>query len=93
MIGGNAFIKKWVLDDMNGYDTKHTFYSEDLVTAREVAKRGWVKFCFDMTVKSSARRHKTLGYMHVQSTYNKGTNAVLRGKPIPNQPEEYNDPR
>jgi len=93
MIGGDAFIKKWVLEDMGGYDTNHTFCSEDLVTAREVAKRGYVKYCTDLTVKSSARRHKQLGYRKVQSQYNLGTSAVLRGKPIPNQPEEYQHPR
>ncbi len=93
LIGGNAFIKKWVLDDMHGYDTNHTFCSEDLVTAREVAKRGYVKFCFDLQVKSSARRHKTLGYMNVQRHYNMGTSAVLRGKPIPRQREETHHPR
>jgi hypothetical protein len=93
MIGGNAFIKKWVLDDMGGYDTTHTFCSEDLVTAREVAKRGWVKYCIDITVKSSARRHKTLGYRNVQEKYNLGTAAVLTGKPIPRQPEEHDFPR
>jgi len=93
MIGGNAFIRKWVLDDMGGYDINHTFYSDDLVTARAVAKRGYLKFCFNLTVKSSARRHKQLGYRYVQSTYNKGTSAVLRGKPIPRQTEEYNHPR
>jgi glycosyltransferase involved in cell wall biosynthesis len=93
MIGGDAFIKKWVLEDMKGYDTNHTFCSEDLVTAREVAKRGWVKYCTDLTVKSSARRHKALGYKKVQRQYNLGTSAVLRGKPIPNQPEEYQHPR
>jgi glycosyltransferase involved in cell wall biosynthesis len=93
LIGGNAFIKKWVLDDMHGYDTTHTFCSEDLVTAREVAKRGHVQFCFDLQVKSSARRHKQLGYLKVQRMYNKGTSAVLKGLPIPNQDEETNHPR
>lgn len=93
MIGGNAFIRKWVLNDMGGYDTNHTFCSEDLVTAREVAKRGWVKYCMDITVKSSARRHKTLGYRNVQRKYNLGTAAVLTGKPIPRQPEEHDFPR
>lgn len=93
MIGGNAFIKKWVLDDMHGYDTHHTFCSEDLVTAREVAKRGWVKCCVDLTVRSSARRHKALGYRNVQRKYNLGTAAVLTGKPIPRQPEEHDFPR
>lgn len=93
LIGGNAFIKKWVLDDMSGYDPDHTFCSEDLVTAREVAKRGKVKFCFDLQVKSSARRHKELGYIHVQSLYNKGTSAVLLGNPIPRQEEETHHPR
>ncbi len=93
MIGGNAFIKKWVLDDMSGYDTTHTFCSEDLVTAREVAKRGMVKFCLDLCIKSSARRHKAIGYQKVQSQYNKGTRAVLLGQSIPRQDEEVNHPR
>ncbi|MDB5255219.1 MAG: glycosyl transferase family 2 [Candidatus Nomurabacteria bacterium] len=93
LIGGNAFIKKWVLDDMHGYDTNHTFCSEDLVTAREVAKRGYVKFCFDLQIKSSARRHKQLGYFFVQRQYNMGTSAVLRGLPIPRQQEETHHPR
>ncbi|MDB5188951.1 MAG: glycosyl transferase [Candidatus Nomurabacteria bacterium] len=93
MIGGNAFIRKWVLEDMGGYDTTHTFCNEDLVTAREVAKRGQVKFCLDLTVQSSARRHKALGYFNVQSKYNIGTTALLLGRPIPRQPEEYDFPR
>jgi glycosyltransferase involved in cell wall biosynthesis len=92
MIGGNAFIKKWVLDDMGGYDTTHTFYSEDLVTAREVSKRGYVGFYLDLKVKSSARRHKTLGFNKVQTQYNRGTRAVLFGRPIPRQAEETQHP-
>jgi cellulose synthase/poly-beta-1,6-N-acetylglucosamine synthase-like glycosyltransferase len=93
MIGGNAFIKKWVLEDMGGYNTNHTFCNEDLVTAREVAKRGPVKFYWDLMVKSSARRHVTLGYKEVQAKYNMGIKAVLLGKEIPRQPEETQNPR
>jgi glycosyltransferase involved in cell wall biosynthesis len=93
MIGGNAFIRKWVLDDMHGYDLSHTFCSEDLVTAREVAKRGWVKFCLNLTVMTSFRRHIKLGIRKVQRAYNLGTRAVMRGKPIPRQEEETNHPR
>jgi glycosyltransferase involved in cell wall biosynthesis len=92
LIGGNAFIKKWVLEDMGGYDIGHTFYSEDLVTAREVAKRGKVAFRLDMVIKSSARRHNTLGYKAVQGQYNRGTRAVLLGQPIPRQAEETRHP-
>jgi hypothetical protein len=77
---------------MGGYDLQHTFYSEDLVTAREVAKRGTVAFHFDLRVKTSARRHKTMGFKKIQSQYNKGTRAVLLGLPIPRQTEETRHP-
>ncbi|HTH93221.1 MAG TPA: glycosyltransferase family A protein [Candidatus Paceibacterota bacterium] len=93
MLGGNAFIRKWVLEDIGGYDMHHTFYNEDLVTARAVSKKGALHFYRDLIVHSSARRQKEVGYFALQEKYNKGIFAILTGKPIPNQKEEEYHPR
>jgi glycosyltransferase involved in cell wall biosynthesis len=88
MLGGNAFIRKIALQKIGGYNTDHTFYNEDIVTATAISKIGKVKFYRDLTVYSSARRQKEVGYFALQKKYNKGIFAVLTGKPIPNQIEE-----
>lgn len=93
MLGGNAFIRKSALEAVGGYDTTHTFYNEDLVTARAIAAIGQLKFYRDLVVRSSARRHKEVGYMKLQKRYNKGTLAVLQGRKIPCQEEEIIHPR
>lgn len=93
MLGGDAFIRKYVLEEIGGYDMHHTFYNEDLVTARAVSKKGKLKFYRDLVVHSSARRQKEFGYRKLQERYNKGIFAVLCGKPIPCQKEEEYHPR
>ena len=93
MLGGNAFIKRSVLKETGGYNKIHTFYSDDLVTATQVAAKGKVKFYPDLTVMSSARRYKQNGYWKTQQKYNKGTLAVFLGRPIPCQIEEEQHPR
>lgn len=93
MIGGNAFIRIEALQETGGYNKSHTFYSDDLVTATQVATKGKVTFFSDLTVRSSARRYKQNGYLNTQKKYNKGTIAVFLGKPIPSQIEETEHPR
>ncbi len=93
MLGGNAFIRKHILQEIGGYDMHHTFYNEDLVTAQAVSKKGLLKFYRDLVVHSSARRHKEVGYFKLQERYNKGTFAILHGKPVPCQEEEQHHPR
>ena len=84
MIGGNAFIRKHVLDSMGGYPVNATsFFFEDLITVRAVAQYGWVASCYGLVLKTSARRHNQEGYTQVQREYNKGIKAVLLGKPFP----------
>ncbi len=92
MLGGNAFIKKEALQAVGGYNTSHTFYNEDLVTASAIATVGYVKFFFDLTVKTSARRHAEVGFWKLQKRYNVGTFDVLRGRTITNQEEEHYHP-
>jgi glycosyltransferase involved in cell wall biosynthesis len=92
MIGGNAFIKKSALDAVGGYNLNHTFYNEDLVTISSIAKVGKVKFFKDLTVKTSARRHKEVGFLKLQKRYNVGTFDILCGRPITKQEEEYDHP-
>ncbi len=93
MIGGNSFITKRALDAAGGYDLSHTFYNDDLVVASAVSKIGSVDFYKDITVRSSARRYKQAGYFSLQKKYNKGTWAILLGRPIPRQGEETIHPR
>lgn len=95
MLGGNAFIRKFVLDEIGGYDKDFGFMAEDLHTARAIVKYGKLAFCPNLTIGTSARRYKnkegkyTLSrFFEVQAEYNVGTKAILKNQPLQSK-EQY----
>lgn len=83
-IGGNAFLRKNVLDAIGGYPvTKTEFWFEDIITACAIAPHGWIATKYDLVVAKSARRYIQHGYRCTQNEYNKGTLAVLLRRPFP----------
>lgn len=70
MSGGNGFIKKEALEAIGGFDTSFLFYGDDAHAATSLSKVGWLETTNSITVKSSARRYKTLGFFATQKKYN-----------------------
>jgi glycosyltransferase involved in cell wall biosynthesis len=54
--GGNFVIRRSVVDQLGGYDTKYTFYGEETDTAKRVQKLGEVRFDLKLIMPTSARR-------------------------------------
>jgi glycosyltransferase involved in cell wall biosynthesis len=67
--GGNALIKKSVLDKVNGYDTSIAFYGEDTMTAKRLQKFGRIKFVMKLKLHSSPRRMKDQGVLKTTWLY------------------------
>ncbi len=61
LIGGNFAVKRWVMEQINGFDTSITFYGDDADLTRRVAKLGKIKFTNKLGVVSSPRRFKGQG--------------------------------
>jgi glycosyltransferase involved in cell wall biosynthesis len=82
MMGGNAVIRRSVLDALDGYDTSIEFWGEDTWTALACAKHGRVIFDSHLVVDSSGRRLLRDGYMRTFGRYVINHFAVrLRGAP------------
>ena len=60
-VGGNFAIKRFTLDQMNGFDTAIEFYGEDTNIARRASKFGKVHFDINFNMQTSGRRFKGQG--------------------------------
>ena len=69
LIGGNNFIRADVLNKAGGYTTSILFYGEDTDTAKKVARHGKVLFSPSLHMKTSARRFKSEGTIHLMLKY------------------------
>ena len=67
--GGNALIKKFALDKVNGYDTSIAFYGEDTMTAKRLNEFGEIKFVMKLKLHSSPRRLKDQGVLKTTWLY------------------------
>jgi glycosyltransferase involved in cell wall biosynthesis len=61
VIGGNFAVKKQVMLNIGGFDTKIEFYGEDTDIARRLNKAGKIKFLKAFWLASSARRFNQEG--------------------------------
>lgn len=68
-IGGNTFMRKTALEAAGGFNTSLTFYGDDTDTAKRLAKHGHVVFDGKLLMKTSARRYKAQGMIHLQTRY------------------------
>ncbi|MDE1970718.1 MAG: glycosyltransferase family 2 protein [Patescibacteria group bacterium] len=69
VLGGNAFIRKSVLDAAGGYNTNISFYGEDTETARRISKFGHTGYTMQLYCNSSARRFKHIGFFKMGYLY------------------------
>ena len=69
LTGGNSFIRTNVLNKVGGYTTSILFYGEDTDTAKKIAQHGNVVFSPSLHMKTSARRFKSEGTIHLMFKY------------------------
>ncbi len=69
LIGGNNIIRADALTKAGGYTTAIKFYGEDTDTAKKIAKHGRVVFNPKFSIKTSARRFKEEGTIHLMLKY------------------------
>ena len=69
IIGGNNLIRADVLEKAGGYTTSLEFWGEDTNTAMKISKHGRVVFDPKFSIKTSARRFKAEGTVHLILKY------------------------
>jgi len=72
MIGGNSISRRITLEKIGGFDRKIIFYGDDTDLAKKLSKEGMVFFDKDLIMKSSARRFKEKGLLHILWKYMQG---------------------
>ena len=85
LIGGNAFIKTELLDLIGGFNTNLTFYGDDIDMAVKLSKLGKLSYSYNLTLKTSSRRYKALGFWKVNKKYQNIFKELLKGKGISSQ--------
>jgi GT2 family glycosyltransferase len=82
LIGGNAFIQSSKLDEIGGFNTNLTFYGDDIDIAIKLSRYGRVNYATLLTLKTSSRRYKALGFWKVNRKYQTIFKDLLLGKAI-----------
>jgi len=94
IIGGNTFVKASVLRDCGGYNTAFTFYGDDVDIASRVSVRGWINYSGRLSLRSSSRRYKAIGFFSVMKKYQACFwDVIFRKTGNPAQTMEINHPR
>lgn len=88
-VGGNFAIKRTVLDKVDGFDTKITFYGEDTDIARRASKHAKTKFTLKLIMPTSARRMAWEGTF--KTAYNYITNFLSQAIFHKSATKEYKD--
>jgi glycosyltransferase involved in cell wall biosynthesis len=86
-IGGNFFIRASALKKIGGYDTSIDFYSEDIDTGHRLSKIGKILHKRELVMKTSARRHKAIGFAKNISRYTEAFIMTIIGKKLKNNVE------
>lgn len=69
MQGGNFVLRRWALEQVGGYNLDLSFYGEDTDMAIRMARLGFVKFSFFLTMPTSGRRLKDEGVVKMGIKY------------------------
>lgn len=85
LIGGNAFINTKSLALIGGFNTNLTFYGDDIDIAIKLSKLGRLNYSSGLTLKTSSRRYKALGFWKVNKKYQTVFKDLLLGKNISSQ--------
>jgi len=75
MNGGNMFIDARAFDLLRGFNTEFSFYGDDVDTAIRLSRLGKVPFSPSITMPTSSRRFKELGF---SKTNKKNTSTFLK---------------
>jgi glycosyltransferase involved in cell wall biosynthesis len=94
LIGGNAFMSSYLLNQIGGFNTNLTFYGDDIDIAIKLSKYGFVNYASSLTINTSSRRFKALGFWNVNKKYQMIFKDLIRGKILePSQTLEIVHPR
>lgn len=94
LIGGNAFMSSYLLHQIGGFNTNLTFYGDDIDIAIKLSKYGFVNYASSLTINTSSRRYKALGFWNVNKKYQKIFKDLIKGKILaPSQTLEIIHPR
>lgn len=85
LIGGNAFIQSSKLSEIGGFNTNLTFYGDDIDIAIKLSRFGRVNYATLLTLKTSSRRYKALGFWKVNRKYQTIFKDLLLGRAISSQ--------
>ena len=69
LIEGNSFMRAQTLEDIGGFDTRFVFYGDGTDTAKRMSRFGHIVFDTGLTMKTSARRFKSQGFLTVTAKY------------------------
>lgn len=69
LVGGNTFIRASVLQKTDGYTDTAAFWGEDTDTAKRISPYGKIIFDGDLIMKTSGRRFKKEGFIHLSRKY------------------------
>lgn len=94
LIGGNAFMNASLLQQIGGFNTNLTFYGDDIDIAIKLSKFGFVSYSTMLTLRTSSRRYKAMGFWKVNKKYQLIFKDLLLGRTLtPNQTMELVHPR
>lgn len=82
VLGGNIFVSAYLLEGIGGFNTNLTFYGDDIDLAIKLSKLGKVKFTSSLTIKTSSRRFKAIGFWKVNKKYQSIFKDLVLGKTI-----------
>lgn len=80
LIGGNAFIKAAILEQVGGYNTALTFYGDDIDLGKRLAQQGRIAYVGALIQLSSSRRYKANGFWQVNKKYQNCFWELISGK-------------
>jgi glycosyltransferase involved in cell wall biosynthesis len=93
LIGGNTMVRADILDAAGGYDTRLTFYGDDVELAVRLSKKGMVSFEPSLVMPSSARRYAAAGFWQVNKKYQDCFWNLIKGKSVITGTTELVHPR
>ncbi len=77
LFGGSFAVRCDVLERSGGFDLRTTFYGEDVLTTKRVAKHGKITFLRNLYTETSARRYVREGNIRAALVYSKHYFAIL----------------
>lgn len=93
LIGGNAFIRAGALRMAGGYNTRLTFYGDDVDLGARLSQLGHVLYAPQLIMPTSSRRYNALGFWQVNKKYQDCFWNLVRRRDGLTQTLEVNHPR